>query len=170
MRTHRLLCLVLLVASFSAYAAAQNIQSDPDHQFTISVPLGWRVAKTEHGMKLSMSDSVIHIMHIDGQNTRQNAAQIAIMQSGENFTAMTPAENGDSILGGDPASYFNFKGYDDRAISIYLHVVASQSGWVFFAFSTEAGFPALRQTFYNIEKSFILTKNIPSAEPKPAQQ
>ena len=166
----RNLCFLLLFIASSSFGQCQTIQSDDQHQFTVSVPLGWRVTKGEHGMKLSMSDSVIHILHVDVKDSPQQAAQVGVSESGENFSGIIPTSRGDALLGGEKASEFNFNAYDDRGIPFYLHVVASKSGWVFFAASTQAGFSSLRDTFQKIENSLMLTKNIPSAEPQSTQK
>ena len=158
---------ILALSALSATLFAQNIHNDPQHRFTISVPVGWHVTTNEHEMKLTMGDSVIHIMHVDGQNSAANAAQIVMGDVPERFTDVMPTGTGETVLGGDKATFYDCAAYDDRSIAVNLHFTATDSGWVFFALTSQAGFSSLRDTFRKIEASFMLTKNIPSATPPP---
>jgi hypothetical protein len=76
--------------------------------------------------------------------------------AGESFGGGRESEHGETTLGGEHAIFFNYDVEDDRSIEMLLHVVATDSGWVYFAGTTAAGFSSLRDTLHRIESSFHL--------------
>ncbi|ABF40797.1 hypothetical protein Acid345_1796 [Candidatus Koribacter versatilis Ellin345] len=171
MRTLRYALLLTFLASVMAsLAAAQNIVSDDDHRFTVAVPIGWRVIKLPDHMKLTMGDSVIHIMYIPGQPSAAKVGEAALGASGESYVNAVETEKGVATLGGDDGVFVNFQAYDERSVDTLVHVVATKSGWCFFAATSDAAYSSLRVQFDKIEKSFALTKNIPQATPAPEPQ
>ncbi len=161
------LFLALLALFMTAQAGAQNIVGDDEHRFTIAVPVGWKVTNKPDHMKLTMGDSVIHIMYIPGQGSAAKAGEAALGTSGESYVNAEETDKGLATLGGDDGVFVNFRAYDDRSVSTLVHVIATKSGWVFFAATSEAAYSSLRDQFTKIEKSFVLTKNIPQAGPPP---
>ncbi len=163
--------VVLMLAVLSICARAENVESDPQHRFTIVVPLGWKVTTTADAMKLTMGDSFIQILHFPGQGSALKVLQVAMSQASESFAGGQPLQQGDTVFGGEHAIFANYAAYDDRSVSVYLRFVATDSGWVFYAGSPQSGFTTLRETFLKIEHSFQLMNSPPvtPANSAPAQ-
>jgi hypothetical protein len=154
--------VVLLLIVVSICASAENVQSDPQHRFTIVVPLGWKVTTSAETMKLTMGDSFIQILHFPGQASAMKVLQVAMSQASESFAGGQPLQQGETAFGGEHAIFANYAAYDDRSVSVYLRFVATDSGWVFYAGSPQSGFTTLRETFLKIEHSFQLTNATPA--------
>jgi hypothetical protein len=165
----KVLIAILVVIASSAAAVADTVQKDPQNRFTITVPVGWRVTTTDESMKLTMGDTVITILHLDGQKTALTALQAGIAQTSEGFQGGQEMQHGEAMLGGEHALFANYSAIDDRSIEVYLRFVATDSGWVFFASATQNGFSALHDTLVRIERSFQLTPKAvatpPAAQP-----
>jgi hypothetical protein len=154
--------VVLLLIVWSICAHAENAESDPQHRFTIVVPLGWKVTTTTDAMKMTMGDSFIQILHFPGQGSAVKVLQVAMSQASESFAGGQPLQQGETTFGGERAIFANYAAYDDRSVSVYLRFVATDSGWVFYAGSPQSGFTTLRETFLKIEHSFQLTNTSPA--------
>jgi hypothetical protein len=163
-------CRSLVVAFafilLSTLSPADIVQKDPQNRFTVTVPLGWKITSADDAMKLTMGDSFVRILRIDGQTSSLKVLQAAVGLAGETFAAGQELDHGETTFGGEHAVFANFSAYDDRSVAMYLRFVATDSGWVFYAGSPQSGFTFLRQTFLNIEHSFQLTKAA-AADPAP---
>jgi hypothetical protein len=164
------LIAILVVIAASAAAVADTVQKDPQNRFTITVPVGWHVTTTDESMKLTMGDTVITILHIDGQKTALQVLQAGMAQTSEGFQGGQEMQHGEAMLGGEHALFANYSAFDDRAIEVYLRFVATDSGWVFSASATQNGFSALHDTLVRIERSFQLTPKAATTPPAAPKQ
>lgn len=157
-----LIALVVL----SCAARSDTLQSDTQHHFSVNVPTGWRATSGADELKLTMGDSFITIKHFAGQATAAKTLQASFGELGQGFVGGQVLQQGETTLGGEHAVFANLAAFDDRSVAVYLRVVATDSGWVFFAGSPQNGFSFLRDTFLKIEHSLQFAKPpAPAANP-----